>query len=294
MASDSADSRPVLRAVLNVVVGFLDVLRALHRIPFDAARWLRLRYVWLKPRPGDIYISTFPKSGTTWMQQIVYQLLTRGRGEYEHILQVAPFLEELILSPRAEQVLDGLETPRILKTHMKYGFLRPPPDSRIIYVTRAAPDALVSRYTHNCVMTGLRLDFDRFVHKVLRKDEWGEHLASWWPHRADANVLHVRYADLVADREGCLRRIGAFLGVPVADEDLPLLMEKTGFEYMKQHDARFDPRTVVYEPREPGAGFINKGGVGRGKPALKPEHRARLDAQFQAVRRKLGITEDAI
>jgi len=35
---------------------------------FDSAQ----RY---KPRPGDAFVSTYPKSGTTWMQYIVYLLL---------------------------------------------------------------------------------------------------------------------------------------------------------------------------------------------------------------------------
>ncbi|RKH68750.1 sulfotransferase domain-containing protein [Corallococcus llansteffanensis] len=293
MAPRPPTSRPVLRAVLNAAVAFFLMQRGLLLLLLDTFRWLRLRYVWLKPRPTDIYISTFPKAGTTWMQQIVYQLLTRGRGEYEHILQVAPFVDMLALMPNGERLLDGLAEPRILKTHLRYGALRPPRNSRIIYVTRAAADSILSRFHHNCLMHGSQLDFDGFFREQVGNNEWAKHLASWWPHRNDPNVLHIRYADLIADRETCLRRIGAFLGIPVADEDLPLLMEKTGFEHMKQNDFRFDPRLTIYEPLAPGRGFVFKGGVGRGKQALKPEQQARLDARVNTVRQKLGITDDA-
>jgi hypothetical protein len=284
----------MLRKVLDLLASFLGTLGFLHRAVFDAVRWMRIRYVWLKPRPTDIYIATFPKSGTTWMQQIVFQLLTRGQGEYQHILQVAPFVEELVMSPRVEPFLDGLASPRILKTHLLHWALNPPPDSRIIFVTRDAADTVVSRYQHTCLVTGMRLDFDRFVDQSVKEDAWSKHLASWWPHRNDKNVLHVRYAELVADREGCLRRIGAFLGVPVLDEDLPLLMEKTSFDYMKRNDARFDPRLALYELNDPSAGFIHKGGSGRGGAMMKPEHRAQLEARVQAVRQKLRVGPDEL
>jgi hypothetical protein len=284
----------MLRKVLDLLARFLATLGAMHRAVYDAVRWLRIRYVWLKPRPTDIYIATYPKSGTTWMQQIVFQLITRGRGEYQHILQVAPFLEELVMSPRVEPFLDGMPEPRIFKTHLLHWVLNPPRDNRIIFVTRDAADTLVSRYQHWCLVTGMQLEFDRFVEQSVQADGWSKHLASWWTHRADKNVLHVRYADLLADREACLRRIAAFLGVPVADEDLPLLMEKTSFEYMKKHDARFDPRLALYQQADPSAGFVHKGGSGRGARMMKPEHRARLDARVQAVRQKLRVGPDEL
>ncbi|RYZ36780.1 MAG: sulfotransferase domain-containing protein [Myxococcaceae bacterium] len=282
----------MLSAVLNALVAFFTAVKDVNQKWLELLLWKRMRHVWLKPRPTDIYIATFPKAGTTWMQQIVYQLIHRGQGDYEHILQVAPFLDNLIKMPQAERVLDNLPEPRILKTHRTYDALQPPGNCRIIYVTRAASDTLLSLYHHNCLMRGLRLDFDRFIQGAVHQNGWDKHLASWWPHRDDPNVLHVRYADLVSDREACLRRIGAFLGVPVADEDLPLLMEKTSFEHMKRHDTRFDPRLAVYEPLAPGSGFIFKGGTGRGKQALKPEQRTVLEAQVLAVRQKLGIPED--
>ena len=44
--------------------------RELHNHHFDSTIWNDLRF-----RDDDIIISTYAKSGTTWMQQIVAQLL---------------------------------------------------------------------------------------------------------------------------------------------------------------------------------------------------------------------------
>jgi len=49
----------------------------------------------LKLRDDDVFICSYPKSGTTWMQHIVTTLLTRGAhpAEGEHISEFSPFFE---------------------------------------------------------------------------------------------------------------------------------------------------------------------------------------------------------
>ena len=44
-------------------------------------------------RDDDIYITTYPKSGTTVMQVILYQLTTKGDMGFKHIYDVSPWIE---------------------------------------------------------------------------------------------------------------------------------------------------------------------------------------------------------
>ncbi|WP_174462154.1 sulfotransferase domain-containing protein [Myxococcus sp. CA056] len=257
----------------------------------SARSWLRVRYVWLKPRPGDIYIATAAKAGTTWMQQIVFQLIHEGRGEFEHILQVSPFLEQLGTKPQAEQVLARLPSPRIFKTHLSHGLLRPPANSRVIYVTRAASDTLVSYYHHVCRAHGAHLDFDQFFQREMKNRGWSSHLRSWWPHSRAPNVLHVRYEDLVTDRERELRRVATFLALPLPPERLPDILEKTSFEYMKRHNARFAPPMPGGLSAE---GFIREGKVGSGRDALDAGQQALLEKTLAPLFRELGITGNEV
>jgi len=72
--------------------------------------WLRLKHFDYVPRPDDIFIVTYPRSGTTWMQMILYQLTTDGSMDFPHIAEYCPWFERSLRSAR------GFETrpaPRI-------------------------------------------------------------------------------------------------------------------------------------------------------------------------------------
>jgi len=47
--------------------------RELHNVLFDSTRWNEFKF-----RDDDVVVATWGKSGTTWTQQIVSQLVFRG------------------------------------------------------------------------------------------------------------------------------------------------------------------------------------------------------------------------
>jgi hypothetical protein len=292
MGADSSLRQRAIHRGLSVLLGLLHHVSMPATFAGMALRWFRLRYAMLKPRPGDIYVATAPKTGTTWTQQIVYQVLTGGRGEFEHIYQVSPYLEQLMLRSFAEAVLDALPSPRILKTHMPYWLVAPPPDSRVIYVTRNAVDSLVSLHNHVCLEEGYRHKLDvPFLRRSFLLKRWFWHLESWWPHRADPNVLHLRYEELAADLEGSIRKVARFLGVTLEEDRMGAILEKCSFAYMKQHNERFEARLFLFDRNLSRQGFIRKGAVGDGRTALTPEVQAALRDRMGPLRKKLGIGE---
>ncbi|MGZ3458114.1 MAG: sulfotransferase domain-containing protein [Archangium sp.] len=264
------------------------------RLVLHGLRLAHLRHVF-EPRPDDIFIITYPKAGTTWMQMMLYQLQTGGRGEFEHILQVAPWYEQLARDGQWKR-LESLPSPRLLKTHLLYEQLRPAANARCVYVTRNARDTLISVYHHASMNSRFNIDFDRIFEQSLRgrpeQPSWSEHLASWWPHRHDPNVLWLRYEDMVQDLEGTLQKLATFCGLPLREEDKGEILRKCGIDYMRQMSSRFDPRFAFYdkERRNPG-GFIRKGGVGAADSHFQERHQQRLNAELVRVRRELGITE---
>jgi aryl sulfotransferase len=79
-----------------------------------------------------------------------------------------------------------------------------------------------------------------FFHYWL--DAPGEHTAggfialerTYWSQRRAANVLLVHYNDLTADLDGEMRRISAFLDIPVDEAVWPSLVEAATFDAMKR------------------------------------------------------------
>lgn len=67
------------------------------------------------------------------------------------------------------------------------------------------------------------------------------------------------------------------------------ILQKCSFEYMRQHDHKFDFRTAMYE-ESPGR-FIRQGGKGGQRPAIREEHIAVLEQNVTKLRGELKLTE---
>jgi hypothetical protein len=283
-----------MRWLMQLFVLLLSPVVKLAGVVLNQARALRehLQYrLEFKPRPDDIFIVTYPKSGTTWMQMLLVQLLWKDGAEFDHISQKSPYLEDALRYERLD-FLDKVPSPRVIKTHMPYWMLRPSKDARIIFVTRDPRDTFVSCYHHYELVRRFRSSFDTFMSGIVRGRgsfmSWFQFMQGWLPHRNDANLLWVRYEDLSKDLEGQARRIAAFLKIPVPEERMPDILRNCSFESMRQQDHKFDVRTVIYEA-SPG-GFIRQGGSGT-KPALREEHVAELERNLARLRGSLGLRD---
>ena len=89
-------------------------------VPSPLVPWLRHELEWRRRslrfhgRDDDLFIVSFPRSGTTLMQMLVYQLLTDGRMDFEYIGHFAPFLEREVPPGTA---IELIRPPRVLKAH---------------------------------------------------------------------------------------------------------------------------------------------------------------------------------
>jgi hypothetical protein len=254
------------------------------------------------PRSTDVMIATYPKCGTTWLQQILHALRTRGDMAFSEITQVVPWLEmadALGMDPRAEQV----SPPRMFKTHLSWEDI--PKGARYIHMTRDPRDALVS---HFHFMQGWffetgSVDIDsfaatRFLTKSLRAGGYWAYLSSWWPHRDDDNVLFLTYEDLHEDPRAGIRRIADFIGCQMDAALEAVVLERSSFEFMKAHEHQFDDHLVrnfmdSALNLEPGgdSSKVRSGQVGSHKGTLSPQTVHALDERWAQT---LGTSFDLI
>lgn len=169
-----------------------------------------------EPRPGDLFIVTYPKCGTSWMQQIVYNILTDGNipeDKTDAVLRL-PFLE----IQGANAAIHSLK-PGAFKTHLPFWLNPYSPDAKYIYVARNPYDCCVSFYHHTKNFSmyhyedGTFDDFlDKFVDGKVDFGDYFDHLLSWYGHRDDPNVLFLTFEDIKHDPRASILRVAEFMG----------------------------------------------------------------------------------
>lgn len=232
---------------------------------------------------SDVLITTAPKAGTTWMQQILYQMRSGGDTDFDNIDTVVPWLERPRKGKSWRQVLDDYDTlprPRLFKTHCTAEQTPGIGTASIILTVRDPRECCVSFYHHLMNMTDSARDmtghqrpasFAAHVDNWLEFAAWFRNVKSWWPYRDHEKVLLLRYKDLKRDLGACVDQIAAFLGWVLTPEQKAKVLKYSSFDWMKAHDEKFSGQTESGKaPFKPGR-FIRQGKVGAYKELITPE-----------------------
>ncbi|KAL1414138.1 hypothetical protein MTO96_000957 [Rhipicephalus appendiculatus] len=169
-----------------------------------------------EPREGDVFIVTYPKCGTTWVQYITYIILHNGEppNSISEFLTQSPFLEVF----GADAVYD-MPRPGTIKTHLAFNKLKFTSRAKYIYVARNPYDVCVSAYHHIRTLTACEedlIEFDDFVQRFASGRGNGcymeDSLIPWYSRKSEDNVLFLTYERLHADTKKQVKRVAEFLG----------------------------------------------------------------------------------
>ena len=253
-------------------------------------------------QPTDVFVTSYPKSGTTWMQHIVHTLVTDGASPLAHISEACPFFEvdrtwstdkpgELTPAVQANHERLGR---RCFNTHLRWEMMpRNHDGARYIYMTRKGRDACLSFFHHLSHQAiedgGYTGSLEQFVADwtagKVPFGSWSAHLKSWMGGGAatDPRVLFVSYEALKADLRGEVLKVVAHLGLSLGEARVDELLPRFTFEWMRTNEEQFNPRSVRWVPsaedlarQQAAAGgegggkaeefhFIRSGQVGEGK-----------------------------
>ncbi len=270
--------------------------RDIHNHHMDSTVWDRFAF-----RDDDVVVATYAKSGTTWTQHIVGQLLFHGDPDIR-IAEISPWVDLRIMPPEMMGMLEAQPHRRVVKTHLPLDALVFSPKAKYLYVARDGRDVVFSLYNHHCQANALwydklnntpglvgpqieRPDPDvrRYFRHWLENDgapfwAYWENIQTWWAARDLPNVRLVHFSRLKADPAGEIRAIADFLGCDIPEEQWPTILAHASFAWMKEHSAQVAPLGgAIFEGG--GGDFIHKGVNGRWRDVLSADESAAYEAK---------------
>ena len=196
-----------------------------------------------KPNFSDIIITTFPKSGTTWMQQITHCLRSNGDMTFDEISIAVPWLE---VSYDMGIDLDEQQnfSPRLFKSHLTSEEI--PSGAKYIVIFRDPGDVLLSYYNF---MEGWffepgSISLEDFADVAFFEtdgfENYWHHLRTWWAKRDNPNVLFFCYEDMKLNIEDVISSVAKFANIPISKSLLSLTKEYSSHSFMKRNEEKFD------------------------------------------------------
>lgn len=264
-------------------------IREFHNHHFDSTIWNEFNF-----RDDDIIIATYAKSGTTWLQQIVAQLIFNGVEDLE-VAEMSPWLDLRIPPKEAKlQEVEKQQHRRFLKTHLPVDALVFSPKAKYIYIGRDGRDVVWSAYNHHANANDLWYhalndtpgrvgppiekpteDIVQYYNDWLDKDGYPfwpfwENIKSWWEIRNLPNVYLIHFAKLKEDMPGEIKKVAGFLNIEIDPSKWEAILEHCSFDYMKKNSVKSVPLGGAFWDGGSDT-FINKGTNGRWKDLLTKE-----------------------
>lgn len=207
------------------------------------------------PRPGDIVVSTPPKSGTTWTQSILALLISGDPGVDAQISMKSPWIDMRFRD--LEEVmarLDAQDHRRQVKTHTSFDGIPYWNELRYITVYRHPIDVHFSYRKHHKNMSrdlgteGVADDpSESFrAYLELEDDHAGlavivDHFRCTLAREPRENLLRLHYRDMQRDLGAALRQIATHVGITHPEPLMADLIAAASFESMKANADRFAP-----------------------------------------------------
>ncbi|XP_006005983.1 sulfotransferase 1B1-like [Latimeria chalumnae] len=200
-------------------------------------------------QPDDLLIATYPKAGTTWIQEIVDLIYNDGDVEKAkraptHVRM--PFLEMVPPPPLRSGVENAskMPSPRLIKTHLPFQLV---PKSfwehncKVVYVARNAKDIVVSYYHFDWMNLAQPEPgpwegyICKFMECQLGWGSWYDHVRRFWEEKDKHRILYLFFEDMKEDPKREILKVMKFLDKELPEEVVDKIVHHTSFQVMKDN-----------------------------------------------------------
>ena len=249
------------------------------------------------PKDGDVFVVTYPRSGTTWTEQMVHLLVNKGEQGEQRLTDAVPWLETLPHRPNGMiEFLKTLPQRRLFTSHLPYP-LMPHLDNttaKIVYVARNPKDVAISTYFHNQSKGGYEgtwgEHFQLFLHSDVGCGPYFDHILPWWEaSQKEERILFMKYEDMKQDHAGSVAKIASFLGLEADAQLIDKVVTLSSFKSMTTHETtNFD-----WIPQRAGVPkHFRKGDIGDWRNHFTTEQSQQMDDLFMKKMKGTGLQFD--
>ena len=239
--------------------------------------------------PDDVFLTSYPRSGNTWMRFLVGNLI--HEAEPVTFLKLERLLPDMYI--HSDRDMRSMPRPRVIKSHECFD----PRYKRVVYIVRDPRDVAVSNY-HWELKKGSFPDgfpMQEFVPRWMASDYWprlgcwGDHVASWLSTRRNhPDFLVIRYEDLMARPQPELAKIARLLQIDPTPQRLARAVELSSADRMRKLESTQGGKWLQTKYTRQDAPFVRKASSGGWKAVLPNESVALIESAWHAQMSELG------
>ena len=177
----------------------------------------------------DVFIAGFPKSGNTWMQNLVTGILLDSTS-----YRITPKLvNEIVPDVHAKQFYKRTYPVMVFKTHD----LPNKKFKRVIHLVRDGRDAMLSYYK-------MEVNRDENYENSLKDmviegkgvypSKWHAHTRAWIENKYNAELITLKYEDLLNAPIDAMRQLCDFLNIEMSDKRLKAIYDANQISVLRQ------------------------------------------------------------
>jgi hypothetical protein len=258
---------PLMKSLQNcnqLLYGFTQACKDLARELYDHQY---RKYTPNLPLNDDVYLVSYPKSGSTWMSFLIANsnIGMSNDNRFVTLYNIHQYVPDIHLSRQIGKPLLSFPGFRFIKSHSRLNNFY----NNVIYIVRHPEDTMVSYYNF---LFGLG-QFNGTLSDLIRSKQYGisswcNHVGNWLNNSSvSQSFMLVKYEDLKINSARELNLVYRNLGFTLPQIVLDNAVNLSSFSNMQklEQDQKWGRKTFR------NFNFIRKGQMGEGKTFLSDE-----------------------